>query len=217
MPVLHGWDFSRMSVSHIEFIVEEQSQEEVLRQLLPRMLGGLSFEVYSHLCKDDLLKRLPERLRGYAHWLPPDWRIVVLVDRDDDDCEELKGRLEAMAREAGLVTKTAAGGGTFAVVNRIVIQELEAWYFGDWEAVREVYRGVSATVPEQARYRHPDEIRGGTWEAFERLLQGHGYFKSGLRKLEAARTIGARMDPQRNRSHSFRVFRDTLEALIAEA
>ena len=28
-------------------------------------------------------KNLEPRLRGYARWLPEDWRIVVMVDRDD--------------------------------------------------------------------------------------------------------------------------------------
>lgn len=37
-----------------------------------------------------LLARLPERLRGYASWLPDTWRIVVIVDRDDADCTTLK-------------------------------------------------------------------------------------------------------------------------------
>ncbi len=34
----------------------------------------------------------------------------------------------------------------------------------------------------------PDAIPGGTWEAFERVLQRSGYFQTGLRKLEAAQT-----------------------------
>ena len=66
------------------------------------------------------------------------------------------------------------------LVNRVVIEELEAWYFGDWEAVRSAYPRVSPTVPNQSRYRNPDSVQGGTWEAFERILKGHGYFRTGL-------------------------------------
>ena len=47
------------------------------------------------------LQRLPERLAGYARWLPADYRIVVLLDRDDDDCHELKREMEATASRAG--------------------------------------------------------------------------------------------------------------------
>ena len=99
------------------------------------------------------------------------------------------------------------------MVNRVAIEELEAWYFGEWEAVRGAYPRVSRTVPQQARYRDPDAIRGGTWEAFERVLQRRGYFKTGLRKLEAARQVAAHFDPDRSRSHSF----EKLRAVIAEA
>jgi predicted methyltransferase MtxX (methanogen marker protein 4) len=59
-----------MSVEHVEVMVEEPSMEAALRVLLPKILGNLSFQCYSHLCKDDLLKQLPQRLRGYASGSP---------------------------------------------------------------------------------------------------------------------------------------------------
>ena len=61
-----------------------------------------------------------------------------------------------------------------------------------------------------ARFRDPDAVKGGTWEAFERILQRHGHFRTGLRKVEAARMISARLDPDRNRSRSFAAFRDVV-------
>lgn len=98
-----------MSVEHIEVIVEEPSMEMALRTLLPRMVGSTSFEIYPHQGKDDLLARLPERLLGYARWIPDTWRIVVIVDRDDADCAELKGHLEKAASAANLTTRSRAG------------------------------------------------------------------------------------------------------------
>lgn len=204
-----------MTVSHVEVLVEEPSAEAALRILLPKMLGDASFAVYAHSCKDDLLKRLPERLRGYAAWLPDDWRIVVVVDRDDDDCAQLKKRLEAMAAEAGLATKSKPKSKRFAVVNRLAIEELEAWYFGDWEAVQQAYPKVNANIPFQAKYRSPDAIKGGTWEAFERVMKAGGYFKTGLRKIEAARSVAEYMDPSRNTSPSFCALRDALAGMVA--
>ena len=97
-----------MSVEHVEVLVEEPSMEAALRALLPRLLGEVSFEVYLHQGKQDLLKRLPDRLRGYAKWLPPSYRVVVVVDRDNEDCRKLKTQLETMAAEAGLVTRAAS-------------------------------------------------------------------------------------------------------------
>ena len=166
-----------MTVGHVEVLVEEPSAEAALRAVLPRMLGKVSFEIHQYGSKSELIKRLPQRLRGYAAWLPPDHRIVVLVDRDDDDCHELKARLEATAAKAGLSTRTGSGNDAFQVVNRIVIEELEAWFFGDWDAVRSAYPKVNANVPTQKKYRHPDAVGGGTWEAFERCLQNAGYFR----------------------------------------
>lgn len=204
-----------MTVSHVEVLVEEPSAEAALRILLPKMLGDTTFTVHAYTCKDALLKRLPERLRGYASWLPDDWRIVVVVDRDDDDCAKLKKRLEAMAAEAGLATKSKPKSRRLAVVNRLAIEELEAWYFGDWEAVQRAYPKVNANVPSQAKYRSPDEIKGGTWEAFEGVMKAGGYFKTGLRKIEAARSVAEHMEPSRNTSPSFCALRDALAGMVA--
>jgi hypothetical protein len=202
-------------VEHVEVIVEEPSMEAALRALLPRILQDVSFAIYQHQCKDELLSRLPERLRGYAAWLPSAWKIVVLVDRDDDDCNELKARLEQIAQQAKLETCTRRGvRGSYAVVNRIVIEELEAWYFGDWDAVRAAYPRVDAAIPSQAKFRNSDAIRGGTWETLERVLRAAGYFKMGLRKLELARTVAEHMDPDRNKSQSFQAFRSALREMV---
>lgn len=204
-----------MALSHIEVMVEEPSMEAALRVLLPRVLGTLSFQIYPYQCKEDLLKRLPDRLRGYSSWLPEDYRIVVVVDRDADDCRVLKQRLEVMAKEAGLRLRTRAGGQPYQVVNRLAIEELEAWYFGDWNAVRAAYPCVPDTIPNQAKYRDPDAIAGGTREAFERVLMRAGYFQTGLRKIEAARAITGHWQPATNRSHSFRVILNLLQELTS--
>jgi uncharacterized protein DUF4276 len=140
---------------------------------------------------------------------------VVLVDRDDDDCGELKQRMENVAADAGLRTRTVAGAIDYVVVNRLAVEELEAWYFGDWQAVRSAYPKAPETIPRKAPYREPDAIRGGTWEAFERVLKKAGYFRNGLRKIEAARAVAAHWDVDGNSSHSFRVLRDVLREMAA--
>lgn len=199
-----------MNVEHLEVLVEEPSMEAALRLLLPKMLTGVSYNVHPYQGKQDLLRQLPTRLRGYAPWLPETWRVLVVVDRDDDDCTVLKSELEQMARAAGMPTRSSARGSAYKVINRLAIEELEAWYFGDWQAVRAAYPRLPRTVPNRAGYRDPDRIRGGTWEALERLLQRAGYFKGGLRKIEAARSIARHMDPGRNTSRSFQVLHSAL-------
>ena len=118
--------------------------EEMLRLLLPKILQDqISFEIYRSQSKDDLLSSLPARLRGYSTWLPASWRIFILVDRDDDDCIELKKQLEKISRNSSLIAKTRASRKSYQVINRIAIEELEAWFFGDMEAVRAAYPKVS--------------------------------------------------------------------------
>jgi hypothetical protein len=202
-------------VEYVEFLVEEPSTEAALRTLLPALLGDVRFEVFEHRSKGELLKRLPGRLAGYSkrragdEWFRKHARVVIVVDRDDDDCRKLKRRIEQMVGRAGI----PLAGTARPIIIRIAVEELEAWYFGDWAAVRAAYPRVSAGVCRQARYRDPDAIPGGTWEAFERVMQRAGYFVGGLRKIEAAREISAHMVPAVNTSRSFQVLRDAVAAL----
>ena len=202
-----------MSVDHVEILVEEPSMETALRLLLPKIIEDLSFEIYPYQCKQDMLANLPDRLRGYRMWIPESWRIVVLLDRDAEDCRQLKDQLDQIATSAGLKTKSTLQD---VVVNRLAIEELEAWYFGDWVAVQSAYPHVSRTIPYKAKYRDPDAIKGGTWEAFEKILKRAGYFSGGLRKIEAARSIAQHMAPEQNSSKSFQVFRSCLQAMVLE-
>ena len=184
--------------------------EALLTVLLPKLIGDATFRIYAHTSKDILLGRLASRLKAYRQMLQPGWVVLVLIDQDDDDCQALKRSLEREAAAADLISRTGAAGGVFTVLNRIVIEELEAWYFGDWPAVRKAYPRVPPRIASRAAYRDPDAIRGGTWEAFERIMQQAAYFPRGLSKQQAAQAIAPHMDPARNTSRSFQVFRDAL-------
>jgi len=201
---------------HIEFLVEEPSAEAALSNLIPKILGqDLSFKVHSYQGKPDLLSKLLPRLRGYKTWMPQDWRIVVLIDADDEDCLVLKTDLEKMAQHAGLKTKSKRTiGSHFQVLNRLAVEELEAWFFGDIDAVRSSYPRIPLTLAKKAKYRNPDAIRGGTWEALEREFKRVGYFSSGISKILVAREVSLYMEPERNRSRSFQVFRQGLIDLV---
>jgi hypothetical protein len=204
---------------HIVFLVEELSAEAALLNIVPKILGAsASFEIHPYQCKDDLLSKLPRVMRGYAKWLPDDWRIVVLVDEDRSDCDALKERMEQAAVTARLVTRKMANSSNrhakFQVLNRISIEELEAWFFGDIHALNQAYPRVPKTLGGRSRYKDPDSIKGGTWESLERELKKSGYFSGGLRKIEAAKTISAFMEPERNNSKSFQMFRDGLREMV---
>ena len=190
--------------------------EVFLQTLLAhKLVGESTFAIHSFQGKTDLLKKLPNRLRGYSNWIPENYRIVVVLDRDDDDCRMLKNQLETIATESGLITRSRASGNPWQVVNRIAIEELEAWYFGNWEAVCKAFPRVSPKIPNRARYRNPDSIQGGTWESFERVMKRYGYFKAGLRKVKAAQAIAMHIDPARSRSIRFTNFYNAIvEAIV---
>jgi len=201
----------------IEILVEEQSAEEALKHLLPRLIGNRAkWKLINLGSKYKLLGALPQRLAAYSQRIGQgeDLRVMVLVDRDDDDCKVLKRRLEAAAINAGLATKsTPDAEGRFHIVNRIVIEELESWFIGDPAALRQAFTSLPAVDATKGIFRNPDN--GGSWEALHRFLKKHGVYKSSYPKIEAARRIAPRLDLNANRSHSFRVFVDGVEALLA--
>jgi hypothetical protein len=201
---------------HLEILVEEESMEAALNRILPKILPStVTFRVYPYNGKSNLLAKLPSRMRGYRAWLPPDYRLVVLIDLDNDDCLDLKARLETIAHEAGFSTKSRPdASGNYLVLNRIAIEELEAWFFGDAEAIVKAFPGIPESMGRRRSYRNPDAVTGGTWEALERILKEAGYYGGGMPSVEAARKISEHMNPQKNRSHSFRVFRDGINQLV---
>lgn len=194
--------------------------KHALDLLLPRLVGEMSIDwkIIDHGSKQKLLAELPARMRAYADWPHPSPYVLVLVDRDQDECRPLKGRLEQAAIGAGFATKSSPNAtGQFQVVNRIVIEELEAWFFGDIPALVKAYPKVPSTLASKAGFRDSDAIRGGTWEKLRHVLQHAGYYSgsTGFPKIEVARRVTEHMDMDTNRSPSFRVFKAGLEALLS--
>jgi len=206
-----------MAILHLEVLVEEYSAEVALEKLLPRILPSeVGFKIHSFRGKKDLLQKLPQRLKGYRAWLPDDWRIVVLCDRDSEDCQKLERTLEQCAIANELITKSSTLRQGFTVLNRIAIEEIEAWLLGDAAAVNRAYPKIPTSFAKRKRYRDPDAIEGGTWEALEALLQEKGYHRGGLKKIEAARTIAEYMQPRNSKSPSFQCFCSGIQARVEQ-
>lgn len=113
----------------------------------------------------------------------------------------------------GAGDETSAAGSPPVVATRIAVEELEAWFLGDVDALRDVYPRLPATLPHRQAFRDPDAINGGCWEASERLLQKHGYHPAGLPKIDVADQVARRMNISSNRSSSFVQFRDGVRRL----
>ena len=200
---------------HIEFLLEESSAGIVLNEIVPKIIErDFTFELRDFGGKYNLLQKLPDRLKGYNNLLKAqkDLRVVILIDEDRQDCHTLKQRLEEIAKNAGLLTSSTSDN--FQVLNRIAVEELEAWFFGDINALRKAYPKISPNLDKHRGFRNPDEIRGGTYEALERVLSAAGYYPKGfMPKTEVAREIAPNMNPDINTSKSFQVFRDGLKLL----
>lgn len=202
---------------HLEILVEEQSAEAALQNIIPRIVGNeISFRIITHQGKTDLLKKLAPKLKAYSKWITDEIKIVVLVDLDRDDCKELKKKLNKISKDSGLTIKTSIGelSNDFQILNRIAIEELEAWFFGDKKAIKKTYKRVNSNELNKPRYSNPDAI-SNTWEELERLLQKFHYYSSGLSKIQNARIISKNMDVQNNYSKSFIVFRDGLLQIVS--
>jgi hypothetical protein len=201
----------------LEVLVEEASADEALRHWLPRLLQGRARGKVINLgSKHNLLKVLEDRLRAYRARIDKgeDLRIMVLVDRDADDCVQLKAKLEQAAAAAELPSKSQPDGhDRFRVVNRIVIEELESWFIGDPVALRKAFTSLPAINTSSGIFRNPDN--GGSWEALHRFLKKHGIYRKSFPKIEAARRIAPHMNFAENRSASFGQFVAGIEAILA--
>lgn len=105
--------------------------------------------------------------------------------------------------------------GQFHVVNRIAVEELESWFIGDPAALRRAFTSLPTIDADRGIFRNPDN--GGTWEGLHRFLKKHGIYKSSYPKIDAARRIAPKLDIQSNRSRSFQVFVQGIEALFGAA
>ncbi|MCE2467016.1 MAG: DUF4276 family protein [Caldilineaceae bacterium] len=157
----------------------------VLGGLLGRLFPKLVFQCVTYDGWSDLERSVPVTLRS---WHVPGDRFVIVRDSDGRDCHAIKQRIVDSCKEIGRDD----------VLVRIVCQELEDWYLGDFVALAEAYDSPRV-LRHQAkdRFRNPDSVRNPS-DAVATLV---GPF----RKMEAARRLGNLVEVERNRSQSFRV------------
>ena len=172
----------------------------LLDELLPRILPqGVEFQTIPHNGKRALERSIPRKLRGWNE--PGDVRFVILHDQDTRDCRELKRSLLSLCRDAGR-----------SVLVRIACQEMEAWYFGDIEALAQAYdRPKLLKLSAQKRFRVPDDIPFPK-ETLYQLIPEHKN-----QQIAGAKRIAPYMEVGRNTSESFRQFVDGVRRLSEEA
>ena len=121
----------------------------------------------------------------------------MVRDNDNGDCGALKQRLVGICRKAGRPD---------ALV-RIACQELEAWYFGDTEALAVAFADESLRgLAHRQRYRDPDSIVGAS-AALAKVAPS-------FQKVSGARVMAAHMSLTENRSASFRIFMGGVQRVV---
>lgn len=215
---------------HIEILVEDASGAKLLESLLPKLFGEQgkphTWRVHAYKgigripknlgaggdpAKRILLDQLPKILRGYGK-TPGIDAVVVVLDSDRRDCVDFLAELKALAAGYNPVPNT---------LFRIAIEEMEAWYFGDQQALTTAYPKAKIDVLQC----YQQDSVCGTWEKLadaiypggSTAIKKAGWPLPGQVKYEWAEKIGPLLDPDRNISPSFGKLRDGLRRVVAEA
>lgn len=179
------------------FLLEEPSTKHLLDILLPKILPeGVEFQTIPHNGKRDLERSIPRKLRGWNE--PGNIRFVILHDQDTQNCVQLKKSLLKLCE-----------GSQRPVLVRIACQEMEAWYFGDMNAVALAYdKPRLRQISGQRRYRVPDQIPSPK-EDLRKLVPEH-------QQIAGAKRVAPHMNIENNTSESFRQFVSGVRRLAAE-
>jgi hypothetical protein len=214
---------------HIEILVEDSSGEKLLNALLPKIVGGQgkphtwrvhgykgigripkNLSAASDPAKRILLDQLPRLLQGYGR-TPGIDAVLVVLDSDKRNSVDFLAELKSLAAGCNPVPHT---------LFRLAIEEVEAWYLGDRQALETAYPRAKADV--LARYVQDSPCN--TWELLadavypggSAAIKKSGWPLSGQIKHEWAEKIGPLLDPERNVSPSFCKLREGMRRLVAE-
>jgi len=169
------------------FMLEEQSAQEMLEKIVPRLLSPETQIVARYIKfegKQDLDKQLHPKLSSY---LNPDARFIILRDQDSSDCLSIKSDLASLCNRAG----------RSEAIIRIACHELEAFYLGGLTAV-EIGLGIAGIACQQtkAKFRNPDSLISPARQ-LERLT------KNRYQKLAGSRAIAPHLNLENCGSRSF--------------
>ena len=198
----------------IHILVEGASERAFFERWLPRFLPSQHVRVHPHQGKGSLpkarnappdkkarglLDQLPAKLRGLAQALNPQSDgILVLLDADDDEPDELRESIAAVAEQCAPQLQLRVS---------VAVEETEAFYLRDLRALERAYPDADL---ERARAYEPDSICG-TWELFGEIV-GDG----GGNKVAWAEAMGPYVTTRaaESRSPSFRGMVQEVGALV---
>jgi len=183
----------------VEFLLEEASMVNVLRELLPKILPsgyrvGENCFLRPHQGKSDLKRSIPKKMKAFSN---QEVKIVILHDQDSNDCIKLKKEL----------TELCKTNGTCPFLIRIVCRELESWYLGDMAAIEAVYpRFRAKKYFKKSKFRNPDKL-GAASDELTKLVKG-------FQKGTSSRKIAPYLTIENNKSRSFNNFISGLQKFL---
>lgn len=182
------------------FLLEEPSIENVLEQLLPKIIPHeITYICIPHQGKQDLAKSIPTKIKAFQ--FSPATKFVIVHDQDSHDCKTLKAELLNICQTAG---KTD-------VLIRIICHELESWFLGDLAAVEKAYQLKPQSLSKKQtrkNYRDPDQLNSAKQE-LKKLVKEY-YAGTHSKKIAPHLSLTA------NKSRSFQVFLDGVKKLVQE-
>ena len=215
---------------HFEFLVEGQCELTALSILMPKILGPYkephTWKIHKHRGigkfpvdpsqkpsprDESLLHNLSSKLRAYGKEDRKDLVVVVLVDLDDrPNCRVFK---QELVHQLDFCKKKPN------TLFRIAIEELEAWYLGDRNAIKQAYPNANFKVLDG----YTQDSICGTWELFAQVVNDKEVQALLAVNRRSQRLLAAKkqwaidvtplMDIEQNLSPSFVVFRDGVRRL----
>lgn len=213
---------------HIEILVEDQSGALLLGHLIPKIIGchekPHTWRIHSYKGigklpknlegtiapnKRILLDQLPSILKGYGR-TPGIDAVIVVLDNDDRDCAVFLRELGELLRQCHPPPVT---------LFRLALEEIEAWYIGDRDAVRRAY----PQLRDRIFNTYIQDSCCGTWEVLadaihpggSHALKKAGWPIPGIVKCEWATQIGPFLNVDLNDSPSFGKLRDGLRRVVS--
>ncbi len=214
---------------HFEILVEDISGKKALEILVPKIIGEAhTCRIHSYkgigripknmkdpanVSKRILLENLPKLLKGYGKTFPVNRNcsaaVILVCDLDDKCLKTFRSELYGILNACNPKPETRF---CFA------IEEGEAWFLGDLNAIKSAYSHAKDAVLKD----YINDSICGTWERLadaiypggSPALSSKGWQIVGAEKLKWAETISPKMNISQNDSPSFRYFCRQLQAFV---
>lgn len=213
-------------MAHFVFLTEDTSSQKAMNILIPKLLGDkITYKMHSYkgigqipkglkpktdANKRILLDQLPKILSGHGS-MPDSGTIVVICDLDDKDENNFLSELHDILDRCRHKPKE--------VHFCVAIEEFEAWYLGDLEAIKSAYPKAKDSVLRN----YANDSICDTWELLadaiydggHKNLKKKGWQAIGEQKSIWATNISPHMDVENNASPSFQKMRNKLRGITS--